>query len=277
MSFNDFDLERGNSRGASSALPSSGTDAQFRNLQSSLSIQVFKINANVQGILKLVDQLGTGRDTGSVRKALHDLTETTRDMVKRSSDDLKRLSAFGNSLPQHKTLVQKTSHDMQLSLVAFQKAQKVSAERQRTVVEDSKRAVDEDGGADYLEAGSSQQQRQQQQQQQQQQVQSQQLSPSDLAFQESLIQERETEIREIETGIHELNEIFRDLGTLVVEQGGMLENIESNVTAVARDTHGANEELGQASEYQRKAGRRALCLMLVLVVVVCIVLVAILS
>ena len=35
-------------------------------------------------------------------------------------------------------------------------------------------------------------------------------------------QEREAEIREIETGIHELSEIFRDLGTLVHEQGGML-------------------------------------------------------
>ena len=49
-----------------------------------------------------------------------------------------------------------------------------------------------------------------------------QLSPHELACQESLIQERETEIWEIETGIHELSEIFHDLGTLVIEQGGML-------------------------------------------------------
>lgn len=49
-----------------------------------------------------------------------------------------------------------------------------------------------------------------------------QISPAELAHQESLIQERENEIREIETGIHELNEIFRDLGTLVTEQGSML-------------------------------------------------------
>jgi syntaxin 7 len=41
-------------------------------------------------------------------------------------------------------------------------------------------------------------------------------------YQESLIQEREQEIREIENGIHELSEIFRDLGTLVHQQGGML-------------------------------------------------------
>jgi hypothetical protein len=37
-----------------------------------------------------------------------------------------------------------------------------------------------------------------------------------------LIAEREAEIREIESGIHELNDIFRDLGTIVQEQGGLI-------------------------------------------------------
>ena len=47
--------------------------------------------------------------------------------------------------PRYKTSLQKTSHDLQLSLVAFQRAQQVSAERQRTVVEGVKHAVhDED-------------------------------------------------------------------------------------------------------------------------------------
>ena len=48
------------------------------------------------------------------------------------------------------------------------------------------------------------------------------LSPHELAYQEALVHERENEIREIETGIHELNEITRDLGTLITEQGSML-------------------------------------------------------
>jgi syntaxin 7 len=59
-------------------------------------------------------------------------------------------------------------------------------------------------------------------QQRQVQILQQQLSPHELAYQESLIQEREAEIREIENGIHELSEIFRDLGTLVHQQGDML-------------------------------------------------------
>ncbi len=69
MSFNDFDVERG-ADSTRNALPSFGANAQFTSLQSSLSLQVFKINANIQGILKLVDQLGTGRDTATIRKAL---------------------------------------------------------------------------------------------------------------------------------------------------------------------------------------------------------------
>lgn len=43
--------------------------------------------------------------------------------------------------------MQKTSHDLQLSLTAFQRAQKASVERQRTVVEGVKIAVDDDAQA----------------------------------------------------------------------------------------------------------------------------------
>jgi hypothetical protein len=48
------------------------------------------------------------------------------------------------------------------------------------------------------------------------------VSPQELEFQETLIAEREAEIREIESGIHELNDIFRDLGTIVEQQGGLV-------------------------------------------------------
>ncbi|THH30594.1 hypothetical protein EUX98_g3602 [Antrodiella citrinella] len=270
MSFQD--IETGLNQRPLSPLgaPQSQEESAFLTLQSSMSMQVFKINANVQGILKLVDQLGTGRDSANLRKSLHDLTEVTREMAKRGSDDLKKLAALQSTLPRHKTSLQKTSHDFQLSLVAFQRAQQVSAERQRTVVEGVKIAVEEEATPEEGSSNRSPSQRQAQLLQTQ-------LSPHELAYQESLIQEREAEIQEIETGIHELSQIFRDLGTLVQEQGGMLDNIESNISSIAVDTAGAAEELTTAHDYQRKAGRRALCLMLVLVVVVAVVLLAILS
>ncbi|KIM24722.1 hypothetical protein M408DRAFT_17544 [Serendipita vermifera MAFF 305830] len=254
MSFNDLErgtgANSGNTRLNQLQASQSPKDTQFLNLQSSLALNVFKINANVQGILKLVDQLGTSRDNGKVRKTLHDLTETTREMVKRGTDDLKQLAILQSNLPHQASRLKKTSHDFQLSLAAFQNAQKLSAERQRTVVEVVKQTAE-----DAIQA----------------------LSPQELAHQEALIAERESEIRNIETGIHELNEIFGQLGTIVNEQGTMIDNIESNITSVEADTREADRELVTAADYQRKAGRRAACLMIVMIVVVCIVLIAILN
>lgn len=273
MSFQDIEAGHGHGpRSPSTLSAQSGEDAEFQKLQSSLSLQVFKMNANVQGILKYVDQLGTAKDNANLRKTLHDLTEATRAMAKRSSEDLKKLSSLQSDQPHRKAILQKTSHDLQMSLVAFQRAQQVSAERQRTVVQGVKLAVDDD-----QQHPSRDQEEATPQEQRQAQILQSQLSPHELAYQESLIHEREAEIREIETGIHELSEIFRDLGTLVNQQGTMLDNIEMNISSVAVDTGSAAEELSTAAEYQRKAGRRAACLLLILVFVVAIVLLAILS
>jgi len=190
-------------------------------------------------------------------------------MAKRGSEDLKKLSVLQMGLPHKKTAMEKTANDLQLSMVDFQRAQKVSVERQRTVVQGVRMAVDdtsdEQGGYEDTP------------EQRQVQLMQQQLSPHELAYQESLIQEREQEIREIESGIHELAEIFHDLGTLVQQQGGMLDNIESNISSVAVDVSSGADELRTASDYQRKAGRRAACLMIILVVVTAVVLLAILS
>jgi t-SNARE complex subunit (syntaxin) len=54
-----------------------------------------------------------------------------------------------------------------------------------------------------------------------------------------------------------------------------IENIESNVYSIAVETAGAAEELSTAAEYQRKAGRRAACLGLIVIIVVAIVLLAV--
>ena len=73
MSFQDIETGLAQPpRGAGSVtgVPQTREEAAFTTLQTSLSMQVFKINANVQGILKLVDQLGTSRDSSAVRTAL---------------------------------------------------------------------------------------------------------------------------------------------------------------------------------------------------------------
>lgn len=66
-------------------------------------------------------------------------------MVKRGTEDLKQLAVLQANLPHQQSLLKKTSHDFQLSLHAFQNAQKLSAERQRTVVEVVKQVAADEG------------------------------------------------------------------------------------------------------------------------------------
>lgn len=70
MSFQDIEAGLASPTASRSVIPQSQEESAFLGLQSSLSLQVFKINANVQGILKLVDQLGTSRDSAPLRKSL---------------------------------------------------------------------------------------------------------------------------------------------------------------------------------------------------------------
>ena len=53
------------------------------------------------------------------------------------------------------------------------------------------------------------------------------------------------------------------------------DNIESNVTSVAQNTSSAADELTTAHEYQRKAGRRMACLLVILVIVMAVILLAV--
>lgn len=106
--------------------------------------------------------------------------------------------------------------------------QRLSAERQRGTLEPARRAhaVSEVVAEEERERGSVELEPVQQQLQVQQQAQAPQITQHELEFQEQLIAERENEIREIESGIHELNDIFRDIGAIVEQQGGLVGEYE---------------------------------------------------
>lgn len=58
---------------------------------------------------------------------------------------------------------------------------------------------------------------------------------------------------------------------------GCADNIEQNVFHVTQDTRNASEQLVEAHASQRRAGRRAFCLLMILLVVLSIVFVAVSS
>lgn len=83
---------------------------------------------------------------------------------------------------------------------------------------------------------------------------------------DTVIAQREREIEEIAQGIIELSDLFRDLQTMVIDQGTMLDRIDYNVERMHTDVKGADKEIKVASGYQRKTTKRKIILLLFLIV-----------
>lgn len=70
---------------------------------------------------------------------------------------------------------------------------------------------------------------------------------------ESQVETRSQEITKIAKSINELNSVFKELATLVVEQGTILDRIDYNMENVVKDTSQATKELVKADEIQKSS------------------------
>ena len=84
---------------------------------------------------------------------------------------------------------------------------------------------------------------------------------------DSVIAQREQEINDIAKGIIELADIFKELQTMVIDQGTMLDRIDYNVERMTVDVKGAEKELIVATGYQRRSTKRKILLLLLLLVI----------
>lgn len=86
-----------------------------------------------------------------------------------------------------------------------------------------------------------------------------------------MVEEREREIRQIVQSISDLNEIFRDLGAMIVEQGTVLDRIDYNVEQSCVKTEDGLKQLHKAEQYQRKNRKMLVILILFVIIIVLIV------
>ncbi|KAH3755940.1 syntaxin 7 [Pelomyxa schiedti] len=85
---------------------------------------------------------------------------------------------------------------------------------------------------------------------------------------EQLIRDREAGIQELETKVVQVNEMFRDLASIVKEQGHMIDNIEANIESADTQVEQGVEQLEKAVTLQKKS-RNKLWIILAITAAVC--------
>jgi len=92
---------------------------------------------------------------------------------------------------------------------------------------------------------------------------------SQLQVQDNLppdLRQRNRELTEIAKSIADLAVLFKDLSSMVIDQGTLLDSVEYNIEQTAVQMSQAVKDLGVATEYQRNTGRRS-CIFLLLLII----------
>ena len=87
-----------------------------------------------------------------------------------------------------------------------------------------------------------------------------------LQSNDAVILQREREIEGIAQGIIDLADLFRDLQTMVIDQGTMLDRIDYNIETMVSEVKEAEKELVVASGYQKKTIKRKIILLLLIII-----------
>jgi len=107
------------------------------------------------------------------------------------------------------------------------------------------------------------------QSQEQQQKQQQMLIQEEYDVEQ--LQERERAVRQLESDILDVNSIFKDLATLVHDQGEVIDTIEAHVEDAQIRVQDGNEELRQAENYKNKARKKKFIIALIAIIILAII------
>ncbi|KAI0488409.1 syntaxin-22 [Dendrobium catenatum] len=240
---------------------------------------VFQINTAVSTFQRLVNTLGTPKDTPELREKLHKTRLHIGQLVKDTSTKLKQASENDHQTdvsPSKKIADAKLAKDFQAVLKEFQKAQRLAAERETAYAPFVPQAVlPSSYTASEVDVSSEKtlEERALLVESRRQEVL---LLDNEIVFNEAIIDEREQGIQEIQQQIGEVNEIFKDLAVLVHGQGVMIDDIESNVENSLAATTQAKTQLTKASKTQKSNSSLA-CLLLVIFGIVLLIVIIIMA
>ncbi|KAM0909123.1 hypothetical protein ACQ4PT_015006 [Festuca glaucescens] len=273
MSFQDLEAGRGPQRKTGRpAGPGAGASQ-------AVASGVFQINTAVATFQRLVNTLGTPKDTPDLRDKIHKTRTNITQLVRDTSEKLKQASDVDHRVEvsaTKKIADAKLAKDFQAVLKEFQKAQRLAVEREAAYapfitqagLPQSYNSTEVNNGADRLA-----EQRTQLLESRRQELS---FLDNEIVFNEAVIEERDQGIKEIQDQISEVNEIFKDLAVLVHDQGAMIDDIDSHIDNSVAATAQAKGQLSKAAKTQ-KSNSSLICLLMVIFGVVLLIVIIVLA
>ncbi|XP_028591888.2 t-SNARE domain-containing protein 1 isoform X1 [Podarcis muralis] len=234
---------------------------ELQDLFQDTSASVFRINANVTSLERSLKSLGTPNDTPELRDGLHTTQQETNKTITTCTNAIRQLSeVIRGSSRQERLQLDRLKNQLSDAIQRYGTVQKKIAEKSKALLPKgqssrkqqspktpfSNLADDEKifNGGDSLWT-----------EQNQEHALLSEITEEDL----QVIRQREEAIQQIESDMLDVNQIIKDLASMVFEQGDTIDSIEANIETASSNVQSANEQLAKASQHQRRARRVKCC------------------
>lgn len=247
-----------------------------KNLTVERNFQLDDLTENIEELAHLINRMKRILDTADniddeqFTKVL-DEADTLEDAVQR-----KLLASRGSIYDKMKRDFGSLKDDLRTIQNQWRRIQTLKSRKSaKTVVAST--SVTSSGDVGYVSINVDEETPLKAQSQVQMQIQKQQ-STNDMAVQQELDYqtiietERHEDITRIHDAVGEVNAIFKQLGTLVSEQGEQIDTIEANIGGLRDDAEAAHTQLERAEQHQRSKSRCSLWFLMILFVILLFVL-----
>lgn len=252
---------------------------EFNVLKEEIVTQLFEINGQISTLQQFISTLESLLKKGNVSAKVVDKIDKKSvvnirkvgSLIKNVNEQVQKIDAIEESSLDRPEVIarEKIVRDVRYSLQEFQSTQRKYANVIRDINNRARAALNQEEESNITAL----------REEEEGGLQKQQLIPNDkgkklqitierepinneeFAYQQNLIRQRDQEISNIEEGITELNEIFKELGNVVQQQGIMVDNIEANIYSTSDNTAMASRELNKAYRSQKSANKWCLYLL----------------
>ncbi|XP_054215961.1 t-SNARE domain-containing protein 1 isoform X29 [Homo sapiens] len=247
------------------ALPSEGfsleppraTQVDPCNLQElfqEMSANIFRINSSVTSLERSLQSLGTPSDTQELRDSLHTAQQETNKTIAASASSVKQMAELlRSSCPQERLQQERPQLDRlktQLSdaIQCYGVVQKKIAEKSRALLPMAQRGSKQSPQAPFAELADDEKVFNGSDNMWQGQEQA--LLPDITEEDLEAIRLREEAILQMESNLLDVNQIIKDLASMVSEQGEAVDSIEASLEAASSHAEAARQLLAGASRHQ---------------------------
>ncbi|XP_015689621.1 syntaxin-22-like isoform X2 [Oryza brachyantha] len=211
---------------------------------------VFQITTAVATYRRLLNSLGTPKDTPALRDQLQKTSHNILQLAKDAKEKLRRAAEADKSADtsaDKRVADMKLARDFATTMEEYGKLQNLAIQKEMAY----KPVVSQTSQPNYTTGDRSQESGKMPEQhallaesKRQEVLQ----LDNEIVFNEAIIEEREQAIQDIQQQIGEVHEAFKDLATLVHMQGVTIEEIDTNIENSAAATKEAKVEMAKASK-----------------------------